>query len=227
MIHCPKYNFNFLRIPKNASSSVADFLVRNYAENGERTSIWTEVNDAGITDYKFNPKIQKKYAEKYRWIHMTLQELVRHEIIPEEKAASMDNIGIIRNPYERQLSLYFFLKRGREKSVDQFRTIMQDGYYLTDPNNKILQTDFTKLNGEDVGTWWLYDNLATHLNEFVASKGISIRYKLPKHKSTWKPKDPVLIEQFYDQATKDAVQRYFEADFEKYYELKGTGDEAV
>lgn len=226
MIYCPRHNFNFFRVPKNASSSMADFLIRNYAD-GNRDSIWTEVNDAGIPDYKFDPKIQKKYANKYRWIHMTLAELVRHNIIPEEKAATMDNIAIIRDPFQRQLSLYFFLKRGREKTPAEFRSIMTNGYYATDPNNKILQTEFTKLGGEDLGTWWLYDNLDTHVNEFKADKGIRIKYPMKKHKSTWKPKDPALIDEYYDQATRDAVQRYFEADFEKYNELKGTGDEAV
>ena len=226
MIYCPEYNFNFLRVPKNASSSVADFLISNYALN-HKTSIWTEVNDAGIPDYKFPVEVHQKYFKKYRWIHMTLGELVRHNVISEEKARAHDNITIIRNPYDRQLSLYFFLKRGQTKSVEEFRSIMSEGYYSTDPNNKILQTEYPKLNGEDLGTWWLYENLNTHIQEFRTAKNKPIRNPMKKHKSSWKPKDPALIDEYYDQATKDAVQRYFEADFEKYNELKGTGDEAV
>jgi hypothetical protein len=90
-----------------------------------------------------------------------------------------------------------------------------------------LQTEYPKLNGEDLGTWWLYENLNTHIQEFRTAKNKPIRNPLKKHKSSWKPKDSALIDEYYDQATRDAVQRYFEADFEKYNELKGTGDEAV
>ena len=217
MVICESQNFNFLRIPKNASSSLSEFFVRNYCN---KTDIFTEVNDCGIPSHNVPQELIRKYSGQYRFIHLTLQELIDNNMLTREKAHSMQNIGVLRNPYERQLSLYFFLKRGQPKDINEFREIMKDGCYATDPSNKILQTDYVSIDGEDVADWWIYENINDKLTEFVKSKGVWRNELLKNHKGTYTPKDPEIMNKFYDQKTRDAVRKYYEKDFEKYESLK-------
>jgi hypothetical protein len=217
MVICEKFNFTFLRIPKNASSSLSEFFIQNFCDKDD---VFTEVNDCGIPNHNVPIDLIKKYIDKYRFIHLTLQELVDNNMVTLEQAETKRNICVMRNPYERQLSLYFFLKRGQNKSPEEFREIMKNGTYSTDPSNVILQTEYSVVNGKDLGEWWLYENLNDHLVEFVKGAGAWRQKQLEQRKGTYKPKDPRLLDLYYDSATKDAVQKYYEKDFEKYESLK-------
>jgi hypothetical protein len=217
MVICEKHNFLYLRIPKNASSSLAAFFVKNFCAMSDR---WTEVNDAGLRDHKVDINVINKYRYQYRWIHLTLQELVDNGLVTTYDAHDKDVISVLRNPFMRQISLYFFLKRGMDKSPEEFRHIFRDGFHESDTSNKILQTDYSKLNGVDCGTWWMYNNLDNHVKEFCQSRGVDSSLQLPQHKGTWTPKDLKLFDEYYDQKTQDAVRRYYEKDFDKMLELE-------
>jgi hypothetical protein len=219
MVICDKHNFIFLRIPKNASSSLADFFVRNFCDQND---IWTEVNDCGIRDNNVNPELIRKYRHQYRFIHLMLQELVDNNVVTPTTLADKEIISVLRNPHRRQLSLYFFLKRGQRKSPEEFRHIFRDGYHETDTSNRILQTDYPKLKGVDKGTWWIYNRLNEHLQEFCSSKGMTGKLELKQYKNGYTPKQQEIFEQYYDQKTLDAVKKYYEKDFDKLMEL-GTG----
>lgn len=224
MVICDSHNFTFLRIPKNASSSLAEFFVRNCCGPNDK---YTEVNDCGIKSHNVPRELIQKYRFKYRFIHLTLQELIDNNIINRADALQKQNIGVLRNPLDRQLSLYFFLKRKRNLSVQEFRDLFKNGAHASDPSNVILQTDYVSVDGKDVADWWVYENINQKLDEFVTSKNININKGLGNYKGQYKPKDPSLIEQYYDQKTLDAVKRYYEKDFEKYYELTGKEYETI
>lgn len=181
---------------------------------------WTEVNDCGIRDHKVDINVINKFRHQYRWIHLTLQELVDNGLVTRYDAHNKDVISVLRNPYMRQISLYFFLTRGREKNPEEFRHIFRDGKHQTDISNAILQTDYSRLDGVDCGTWWNYNKLGDHLDDFSKSRSITPHTKLENRKGTWTPKDQSLFEQYYDEKTKDAVRKYYEKDFEKMFELE-------
>ena len=107
-----------------------------------------------------------------------------------------------------------------DKSPAEFREIFKDGCHATDTSNRILQTDYSKLNGVDCGTWWMYNKLDTHIKNFCYEKGVDSSLTLPNHKGTWTPKDRELFDEYYDQKTQDAVRKYYEKDFEKMFELE-------
>jgi hypothetical protein len=106
------------------------------------------------------------------------------------------------------------------KSADEFRHIFREGKHESDVSNAILQTEYSLLNGVDCGTWWLYNKLDTHVKNFCNVKGVNSSLELPKYKGTWTPKDQDLFDEYYDQKTIDAVQKYYEKDFEKLFELE-------
>lgn len=217
MVICEKHKFIFLRIPKNASSSLAEFFVNNFCE---KSDTWTEVNDCGIRDNNIDPILIRKYRHQYRFIHLMLQELVGNKVITTKDVDNKQIISVLRNPHMRQLSLYFFLKRGQGKSVDEFRHIFREGKHETDTSNSILQVDYAKLDGVDRGTWWSYNKLDQELANFCKEKGIGQGIKLKKFKGGYTPKQIELFEQYYDQKTIDAVKKYYEKDFEKLLELE-------
>lgn len=217
MVICERYNFVYLRIPKNASSSLAQFFIQNFCDVNDK---WTEVNDCGIPSHNVDPRLLKKYQLNYRFIHLTLDELFRNNVVGPSELASKRVISVIRDPLMRQLSLYFFLRRGREKSVSEFRYLFKEGRHESDPSNRILQTDYARVGGVDYGDWWLYNKLDRYVDAFAKQHNVLPQNDLQKFKSGFTPKDADLIDQYYDQKTMDAVKRYYEKDFEKIIELE-------
>jgi len=208
-----------MRIPKNASSSLAHFFIKNCC-NGR--DVYTEVNDAGIPNNNVPHNIVLKYKTQYRFIHLTLQEIIDNGIISKSDAIKKKNIGVIRNPFERQLSLYFFLDRRTKKSnPEEFREHFKNGYHFKDGSNKILQTDYLSIDSKDCGEWWDYDNIDRHTNKFISDNSIQVRTNLQQFKSEMKPKDESLFDKYYDEKTASAVKKYYEKDFEKYFEITG------
>lgn len=211
-------NFNhiFVRIPKNASTSLATFFVKNYADENSK---YTLINDSGTPNKGIPQRVLTKYIAGYRFIHLTLNEIVSEGIITEQQARTRKVIGVIRDPLDRQLSLYFFLKKG-PGYVNEFREMFSEGCG-TDRNNKILQSDYLKIGNETVGEYWAYPNIDNHLKQFVAEHPIKLKTQLPNYKSSLRKNQDKqqLIDKYYDQKTIDAVRKYYEPDFELYEEL--------
>lgn len=214
MVISDSNNFIYIRIPKNASTSLATFFVKNYCKVNDK---WTAIGDAGIKSSNVSSDVIAKYRKQYRFIHLTLNEIINEGVITEAEARSKRIIGVIRNPLERQLSLYFFLNRQNRgaATVSQFRSLMQKGFYESDGSNHILQTDYLKIGDESVGELWKYDNLDEHVEQFIAEYGRPM-FPLKLFKAGFKPKNADLINEYYDAATRKAVEEYFAKDFEAY-----------
>ena len=217
MVICKKHKFVFIRIPKNASTSLATFFIRSYCDKDD---IYTAVGDANIHSRNVSQNLINKYRYKYRFIHLSLQELVDNDVIDEPFLRDKKVIGCIREPLDRQLSLYFFLRRGNKTSPEDFREMFSRGYCAGDPSNEIPQSEYTTLNGIDYGEHWLYDNLKDHLNDFIKDHQSVVRLQNYKSSLRNRMDKEKLIDEYYDQKTLDAVKRYYEKDFELYEELK-------
>jgi len=219
MVICDKRPFIFLRIPKNASTSLAALFVRNFC--GPRAK-HTQINDAGIGNKNVPGEVLQKYKPGYRWIHLTLNELVENDLVSEQAAQNSTVVGCIREPFERQLSLYFFRKKiagNRPVSVEEFRRRFSEGYCDNDLNNRFRQSDYCKLSDQDVGNYLLYERLDQDLRDFLTKHEVINNMQLPTYKRSGN-KMPQLVEQYYDQKTRDAVMKYYEKDFELYERLK-------
>lgn len=214
MVISEKHNFIFIRIPKNASTSLATFFIKNYCYKDD---YYTSVGDSGIRNSRIPQAVLDKHRKQYRFIHLTLNEIIDEGIITREAARHKRVIGVIRNPLERQLSLYFFLNRNSPgaASISQFRSFMQKGYYESDGSNHILQSNYLKIGDENVGEFWNYDKLSDRVAEFKAQYG-KPSHDLQTFKSNFKPTNQNLINDYYDAATRKAVEEYFAKDFEIY-----------
>lgn len=206
-------NFIFLRVPKNASSSLAEYFVRNKCN--KETDMWTMVNDCGIRENKVPKDVVRKYAHQYRHIHLTLQELVDNNLITSVEASDMTKIVVMRNPLHRQLSLFFFLCRNKktDKSVSEFRKVFAAGKHESDTNNVFTQTEYAKLDGKIAPNveFWKYEDIGNKITD-----------KLSTFKSNTRPKKDIdeLVAEYYDDATRKAVLDYYAEDMKIYESLK-------
>jgi len=217
MVICEKYNFIFIRIPKNASTSLAAFFIKNCCNTND---IYTRVWDADILTQNVDDNIISKYVTNYKYVHLTLNEILENNIITKTEAKLKKVISVIRDPLERQLSLFFFRnKKINLLSPADFRKEFRNGYHETDLPNQILQKDYTKIDNIPVGEYWLYEKIDQCLRRFVMENNIIITAPLKNYKSHFKRKDDNLLNQYYDKYTIDAVKEYYKEDFELYERL--------
>jgi len=195
--------------------------VKGYCTNTDK---YTAIGDAGIDTKNVPMSIRKKYNGGYRWIHLTLNELIENELISEEEVRASRVIGCFRDPFDRQLSWYFYRKKRRHMapSVNEFRARFAEGFHEGDINNQIRQCEYLTIGNETVGEYWLYENLDEHLAKFRAEYPPKSKIALPSYKASFRKSldKEALIDEYYDQTTKDAVLRYYEKDFELYESLK-------
>jgi hypothetical protein len=204
-------NFIFLRVPKNASSSLAEYFVRNKCN--KETDMWTMINDCGIRENKVPQDVVRKYAHHYRHIHLTLQELVDNALITPTEATDMTKIVVMRNPLHRQLSLFFFLCRNRKTQAtpEGFRKAFSQGKHESDTNNVFTQTEYAKLDSKiaDNVDFWKYEEVNNKIGN------------LEKRKSGFRPQKDIdeLVAEYYDDATRQAVLNYYAEDMKIYESL--------
>lgn len=222
MVICDSHGFAFIRVPKNASTSLATFFVKNYCGPNDK---YTSIGDSGVKMHNIDPRIQQVYRHQYRFIHLTLNEIISEKVISAEDARSKRIIGVLRDPLDRQLSLYFFLNRGdrRNASPADFRRMFKMGHSSTDESNRIKQVDYLKIDDKPVGEWWLYDDLDEHINRFIKEMGVTIRHPMQTYKGQFRPKGD-LIDEYYDKQTRDAVMEYYAEDYELMEKLRDGKD---
>jgi hypothetical protein len=214
MVSSEKYNLIFLRIPKNASTSLATWFVQNTCDQSD---IWTNIGDSKIEPNNFPQTVLNKYRVQYRKIHLTLNELVNESVIAQNDVMTRRVIGVVRNPYHRQLSLFFFKSKNGDKSVKAFRSEFAKGCHSTDLNNQILQSDYFKLGDQftPFADPWLYEDINKRLESLTEELRLTVNSPLATYKSNRKPKDMFTLEkEYYDDATREAVYNYYKKDFD-------------
>lgn len=214
MVHSNQYNLLFLRIPKTASTSLSTWFVQNACVESD---VWTGIKDSKIGMNNFPLSTADKFKKQYRKIHLTLNELVQNNVISMEQAQTNRVIGVVRNPYHRQLSLFFFKNKNFNKSPDAFKACYRNGCHEFDGNNKILQSDYFKLGDKFApkADPWLYDQINERLQTLVDEKNIEVKYPLMNYKSHFRKRDmQELMREYYDEKTREAVYNYYREDFE-------------
>lgn len=131
MIYIKRFNLCFVRIPKNASSSVMEFLYYNFVDPKEDKVSY-------IMDWKTGESVvQELNTPHIPHFHVDAQYLIDNEIVPENAKF----FAVMRNPFEKHLSFYTFKCRQAKEMY---------GMHYT-PDRKEFKTYFTNgmMNGED------------------------------------------------------------------------------
>jgi hypothetical protein len=213
-----KYKLIFLRTPKTASSSLSEWFIKNIPDP---QAIYTPVEDSK-TPGTLDQKIINKYKINFKYYHFTIQDLVRENIITDQQARTYRVISVLREPIDRQKSLFYFYAkwkaRGKPLDLKMYKALAPNGQFLGEPNSAIKQTDLLKLGNELIGEFWLYENIEHHLSELVKSLSIEVKAPLPTHKNTFRKNRNNEIE--FDSISLETLKSAFKRDFEVYNELK-------
>lgn len=212
MIYVKRLNFCFIRVPKNASSTIMHYLYQNVCNQKE------DIITQGITEYP--ARISFINCPRLEHSHVDAQFAIDKLKIP----ADARFVGVIRNPLEKQLSLYMFriLNNiyGVKPSPEHFRSMLDNGELK---DNRPWQTQhqhtFLEYNGNTIGEWWLYDNINDYLCEFMKEYDIVERVPLQKLNASPGTKGN-LIDIFYDADSKAQAIKAFAKDIEIYEKAK-------
>ena len=213
-----QYKLIFLRSPKTASSSLSEWFIKNIPDS---QAIYTPVEDSKIPG-TLDASLINKYKLDFKYYHFTIQDLVRENVITEHQAKTYRVISVLREPVDRQKSLFYFYSKwkARNKPLDLklYKALAPNGQFLGEPNSAIKQTDLLKLNNELIGEFWLYENIENHLSELVNSLNIEVKSPLPRHKATFRKNRDNEIQ--FDSTSLETLKSVFKKDFEIYNALK-------
>lgn len=149
----------FLRIPKNASTSI-------YAFFGASNTIRNEYLDAN----------NNKYLNVFEPSHCTLQEA--KELLGD-CIALLPLLAVVRNPYDRMVSMFFFAKKYNlgalyDITLDSFDGFVE-GFYKASKNTDFFhaksQCDYMK--GSDNVTVCRFENLKDDISKFISDNNLS------------------------------------------------------
>lgn len=148
----------FLRIPKNASTSIYTFF-------GFANTIRNEYLDAN----------NSKYLNVFESSHCTLQEA--KELLGDG-VAELPVLAVTRNPYDRMVSMFFFAKKHNlgqlyDISLETFDSFTEGFYKLSkDPNFFHAKSQCDYIKGSDNVTVCRFENLKDDIPKFISDNNL-------------------------------------------------------
>jgi len=215
-----KYKLIFVRIPKTACSSITHYLIKNIED---REAVHSGVDDAKIKSTLGKNPIRKPIMSN-KYVHYTLADIVNDKFITPQQLNEYKIFGVIRDPFDRQMSMYYFRKKWNRKpkpSLQDYKnlTINNCAMKINPEATGRIQTDYMTYKGRQYGTFLLYDNLEQELRKFMVNHGLSVEHDLPKHKAGNRVARGNEIK--FDDEVIQSINKHYSKDFEVYNMLKG------
>lgn len=193
--------FHFIWIPKNAGTSIVKALKLKKLTNK-------------------HIKSKKQLKGNITLNHASIERALQNKIIDEREFWNSIRFGVVRNPYDRLVSLYFHYKR----TYDYFPFHSFNDFAMFLPLINIHPVGlysvkfFSQLNPQ---WYWLYDSKGQPFFEFlirfeqlkesweIVQQKLGIKVKLP-HINTTKHKS---FMSYYNKQTKRIVGEFYAQDF--------------
>ena len=232
MIISNQHQFIFLKTQKTGGTSV-ELALSNLCGAGDVITPLSEA-DRGIgcfkapQNYGIPKQFQPKLASFYHFLGFSkrVAGLTFHQHMSATNLrARMDphlfdsykKVTIIRNAWDREVSLYFWSTRNL-KNPPKFHEFASR--YVTNPDRKTFQ--IYSIGGKVVADTILrHENLATDYTAFVSSLGIAEVSSLPNAKGSFRTAESRDYRSFYDKRSIEAVRNrqrreieYFNMTFE-------------
>jgi|TARA_R110000744_G_scaffold76776_2_gene151967 hypothetical protein len=212
-----KHKIVFIRIPKTACSSITEFLIKNIADP---EAIHSGVDDSKIKSTLVSKAPIRKLVMANKYVHYTLQDIVDDGFIKAEDLSTYKIYAVIRNPVDRQKSMYWFRKKWQKVppgSLQDYKNITIGNCEMKlSPTTGEEQVSFMKYNNKSYGTFWLFENIDKELNNLMSSLGLNIKHDLPNHKSGNRKKD----EFEFDKEVLNSLRAHYNNDFAMYKDLR-------
>jgi hypothetical protein len=229
MIYIKRLDTCFLRIPKTGSQSLLLFLQDNVVDLSEDI-ISRPISiryESPFTDLKLS-NLAHNTQINFITAHVNAQFIIDNGIC----TSSTKFIGVIRNPYERQISNYLYRINRKQNDIPKnendliysFRKSVNTGILSTEKVDTHIdkQCNFFKYNGTFLNSSqpWLLDNLKNTLEIFCNNHSIKIKHPL-EHINRSIGDKKKLIDKLYTEELKQKVYEVYKEDFELYNKLKG------
>ena len=190
-----KKTLTFLRIPKNASTSIYSFF-------GIANTIRNECLDAD----------NSKYLNVFEPSHCTLQEA--KELLGDY-VAELPLLAVVRNPYDRMVSMFFFAKKHNlgqlyDISLDSFDSFVEGFYKASeDPDFFHAKNQGDYMKGSDSVTVCRFENLKNDISSFISDNKLPFNMDyFPKLNST----DHSNYKSYYSDKSKNIVKKMWQDD---------------
>ena len=213
MISIKRLGFNFINVPKNASTSIRRFFIDNVVQPEDVFSDYYESEEE-----TWSQNMEIVHASQS---HMDVTYAIENGLLDP----TQEIVGVVREPVERVLSLYLYRAKQSlivSPSIQDFRnSVTANGYFPDYPWQNQLQSSFLEYEGKEIGSWWLFDRISDHLETFAKVHTIQVREPLRfQNRSLRDQKTKDFVNTFYDAASLKAVHKYYEADIELYNRIK-------
>jgi hypothetical protein len=210
-----KYKMIFVRTPRAAGSSICKFLIDNI---DDPEAIYTPVEDDNMLGTVSEELLDKH--RPYDFYGLGLEDLINEGLVTKEQVEDYTCFCILRDPIERQKSLYYQLKYMRtpqeDPSLTEYKAWTNNGYSMNHPNDTITQYDRLRVNGKIMGQYWLYEYIDYHLKDLFEDKGIRQLSGMPRFKLRYR-RDKDFD---FDLGTVNKIRKHFKEDFNLYSRLR-------
>lgn len=189
----------FLRIPKNASTSIYSFF-------GTANTIRNEYLDAN----------NSKYLNVFESSHCTLQEAKN---LLGDHVAELPLLAVVRNPYDRMVSMFFFAKKHNlgqlyDISLDSFDSFVEGFYKASkDPDFFHAKNQGDYMEGGNNVTVCRFENLKNDISKFISDNKLPFNMDyFPKLNST----DHNNYKSYYSDNSKNIVKKMWQDDLTRF-----------
>lgn len=208
MLVSHRKQFIYLKTVKTGGTSVESYFEPYCMRDGE----WQQTHsrdeyesEAGIVGYRGADGKGKRFFN-----HISANAL--RVILPEEIWENYFKFAVVRDPFDKQISAFFFFvsKQGDsvgvsfEERVHQFRAWLKRTRGIYDGDKYLIDGNFI------LDDYIKYELLHTEISRVGAKLGIPfLPERLPNFKSEFRPQDCRSVSDFYDQECLDIVaERY-------------------
>jgi len=192
---CPKLKLIFLHPPKTAGTAVTLTLLSIESPKSKIQKRYPYVNREARRHYLINQN---------NWQHLTLSEI--HTLRPETR--DWKSFGLIRHPYSRTISEYFYQRRMRTVKSDINESIVSGSLWRTGyPRHDMPQSEYY---GPD-SYCWQFNELPERWDEICETMGIPKIELLTANRSS-----PGDTEDLLSDAAKQVIQQKFKSDFTRW-----------
>lgn len=205
-----KYKCIFIHIPKCAGSSIFRFLNPNIVLD------WKVPNYDVL--FGWCPK------RKLHLQHATAKQLLETELINEKQWATYFKFSIVRNPWDRALSDYYWIQKDRKiKGSFKDFILKRDVFekFLTDDNSMhyrgdhlLQQSDFFDVEGQYALDYvGRFENLQKDIETMSKIIGVDSEFKQHEKKSNKAYRHYSI---FYTNSNKQLIQNVYNEDIERF-----------
>ncbi|VXD25591.1 methyltransferase domain-containing protein [Planktothrix paucivesiculata] len=215
-ILCKEINLLFICVPKTGSSSLENFLIRNFGGKQLLTEhIWDDDRKTVLVDYR----------------HIRIKEIISHRLLTLAQLEQMKILAVTRNPFDWVVSHYVFivnsyqrLKQEGEKAPDW---IIARKHWLTEIASMSFDEYVAGFNNQDISVYSSFiegidegkvevvklEQLDSEVKRIFQELGVELLQNIPHENKTAGKKTDFRL--YYSNKSRQIIEQSFARDFDR------------